>query len=75
MTSTKGIIHADHGLPCRNRTAADWLYMLALAAGALFSMQRYSGYMDYYEQAILVGSALTWGWLGGLLVTPSYSLA
>jgi cytochrome c-type biogenesis protein CcsB len=64
MTSTKGLIHAGYGLPFRHRTAADWVYALALAAGALFSLQRYSGYMDFYEQAILVGSALTWGWLG-----------
>ena len=43
---------------------ADWLYALAMMAGALFSLQRYSQYMDYYEQAILISTAATWSWLG-----------
>ena len=42
----------------------DWLYALAMMAGALFSLQRYSQYMDYYEQAILISTAATWSWLG-----------
>ncbi len=45
-------------------TALDWLYALALAAGALFALNRFSAYMDYYEQAILVLSVPTFAWLG-----------
>ena len=35
-------------------SALDWLYALALAAGALFALNRYGPYMDYYEKAILL---------------------
>ncbi len=42
----------------------DWLYAVALTAAMLFALQRYSAYMDYYEQGILVLSAPTFIWLG-----------
>lgn len=45
-------------------TAVDWLYAVVLAAGALFALNRFSAYMDYYEQAILVLAAPTFIWLG-----------
>jgi len=64
MTFTKDVIDKRPGLPCRHRTTADWLYALALTAVAWFSLQRYSSYMDYYEQAILLSGALAWIWLG-----------
>lgn len=45
----------------------DWLFALLMVAGAGFAFARYSAYMDYYEQAILVGAvpsivALCWFW-------------
>ncbi|MEN3292742.1 MAG: hypothetical protein V7642_1995 [Burkholderiales bacterium] len=45
-------------------TAIDWLYALALVAGALFALNRFSGYMDYYEKAVLVLAAPTFAVLG-----------
>ncbi len=45
-------------------TLIDWLYALALAAGALFALNRYGAYMDVYEEAILLLSAPTFAWLG-----------
>jgi len=42
----------------------DWLYALALLAGALFALQRYHGHMDIYEQGILLLSVPTFAWLG-----------
>ena len=48
----------------RRLSAIDWLYALALLAGALFALNRYSHYMDFYEQAILVLTAPTFAWLG-----------
>jgi cytochrome c-type biogenesis protein CcsB len=48
----------------RRLTTIDWLYALALAAGALFALNRFGAYMDYYEKAILVLSAPTFAWLG-----------
>jgi cytochrome c-type biogenesis protein CcsB len=45
-------------------TPIDWLYALALVAGALFALNRFSGYMDYYEKAILVLAAPTFAVLG-----------
>jgi cytochrome c-type biogenesis protein CcsB len=46
-------------------SAADWLYALALAAGAGFALTRFGGYMDGYEKAILllaVPTFVTLGW-------------
>ena len=48
----------------RRLSAIDWLYALALLAGALFALNRYSHHMDFYEQAILLLSAPTFAWLG-----------
>ena len=48
----------------RRLSAIDWLYALALLAGALFALNRYSHHMDFYEQAILVLTAPTFAWLG-----------
>src|SRR4051794_5794280 len=42
----------------------DWLYAVGLTAAMLFALQRYSAYMDYYEQGILILSAPTFIWLG-----------
>ena len=45
----------------------DWLFGVGLLAAVLFALQRFGGYMDYYEKAILVlaaptFAALGWGW-------------
>ncbi|MBK4733868.1 c-type cytochrome biogenesis protein CcsB [Noviherbaspirillum pedocola] len=42
----------------------DWLYALALVAGAAFALHRYGQYMDIYEQAILIGAVPVFAWLG-----------
>ncbi len=46
------------------RSPGDWLYVLALIAGAAYAMVQYGAYMDEYEKAILVLSVPTFGWLG-----------
>ncbi len=46
------------------RTALDWLFAALVAAGGLFAFTRYSGYMDVYEKAILVGTVPAAIWLG-----------
>ncbi|NEX61475.1 c-type cytochrome biogenesis protein CcsB [Noviherbaspirillum galbum] len=48
----------------RRLSAIDWLYAAALLAGALFALNRFGAYMDYYEKAILVLSAPTFAVLG-----------
>jgi cytochrome c-type biogenesis protein CcsB len=48
----------------RRLNAIDWLYAVALFAGSLFALSRYSHHMDYYEQAVLVLAAPTFTWLG-----------
>jgi cytochrome c-type biogenesis protein CcsB len=48
----------------RRLSMIDWLYALALAAGALFALNRFGTYMDYYEKAILVLTVPTFAWLG-----------
>lgn len=45
-------------------TIIDWLYATALAAGALFALNRFGDYMDGYEKAMLLLSAPTFAWLG-----------
>jgi cytochrome c-type biogenesis protein CcsB len=45
-------------------TMVDWLYALALAAGALFALNRYSAHMDVYEKTVLLLTAPTFAWLG-----------
>ena len=42
----------------------DWLYALALCAGAAIALDRYGAYMDYYEKAILVLTVPVFSWLG-----------
>ncbi len=44
--------------------ALDWLFAAALCVGALFALMRFSAYMDYYEQAILLASVPTFAVLG-----------
>jgi cytochrome c-type biogenesis protein CcsB len=44
--------------------AADWLFALALLAGAVFGLNRYHHNMDIYEQAILLLAAPTFAALG-----------
>jgi cytochrome c-type biogenesis protein CcsB len=46
---------------------ADWLFALALLAGAVFGLNRFGAFMNYYEQVILaaavpVFAALGWHW-------------
>jgi cytochrome c-type biogenesis protein CcsB len=48
-------------------TAIDWLFGIALLAGALYALSRFGAYMDIYEKVILVASApvfaaLGWHW-------------
>ena len=45
-------------------TVVDWLYALALLAGALFALNRFGEYMDVYEEAMLLLSVPTFAWLG-----------
>jgi cytochrome c-type biogenesis protein CcsB len=44
--------------------ATDWLFALALLAGAVFGLNRYHHNMDIYEQAILLLAAPTFAALG-----------
>jgi len=46
------------------RTAFDWVFAALVVAGGLFAFTRYSGYMDVYEKAILVGTVPSAIWLG-----------
>jgi cytochrome c-type biogenesis protein CcsB len=45
-------------------TVLDWLYAAVLLGGVLFALNRYAGYMDIYEKAILLLSAPVFAWLG-----------
>jgi cytochrome c-type biogenesis protein CcsB len=48
----------------RRLTVLDWLYAIALGAGAVFALNRFGGYMDYYEKSILVLAVPTFAVLG-----------
>ncbi len=42
----------------------DWLFLAALAGGALFALSRYGAFMDVYEKVILVCAVPAIAWLG-----------
>jgi cytochrome c-type biogenesis protein CcsB len=46
------------------RNWLDWLFAALVVAGGLFAFSRYSGFMDVYEKAILVGTLPAGIWLG-----------
>ncbi|MDY7577365.1 c-type cytochrome biogenesis protein CcsB [Herbaspirillum sp. RTI4] len=45
-------------------SVVDWVYAVALVAAALFALNRFGGFMDYYEKAVLVLAAPTFACLG-----------
>ncbi|MDQ9172358.1 c-type cytochrome biogenesis protein CcsB [Oxalobacteraceae bacterium R-40] len=48
----------------RKNSAAGYLYAAVLAIGALYAFDRFSSYMDFYEQAILLLTVPMLVWLG-----------
>ena len=48
----------------RRLSPLDWLYAVALVAGAVYALKLYGDYMDVYEKAILAGTALSMAGLG-----------
>ncbi len=48
----------------RRLSPIDWLYAVALAAGAVYALRLYGGYMDVYEKGILAGAAVALAGLG-----------
>lgn len=48
----------------KRMTYADWVYALLLLGGAVFAYGRYAEYMNVYEQGILFGAVIGFGWLG-----------
>ena len=58
------LAHAQ-ALPLYRRLAwFDWLYAAHLAFGAAYALERFGGYMDGYEKAILVLAVPSFVWLG-----------
>ncbi|MYM72599.1 c-type cytochrome biogenesis protein CcsB [Duganella sp. FT134W] len=58
---------------------ADWLFALALLAGALFGLSRYGAFMNYYEQVILLAAVpvfatLGWHWKAVRWLMPLIAL-
>lgn len=48
----------------RRLNAADWVFALALAAGATFALQQFGAYMDVYEKMILLATVPTLAGIG-----------
>ena len=48
----------------RRLSLMDWLYAVSLIVGAVYALKLYGDYMDIYEKAILVGTALSMAGLG-----------
>jgi len=46
------------------RSVFDWVFALIVAAGGLFTLQRYGAFMDVYEKGILLGAIPFFAWLG-----------
>ncbi len=73
--SEKQLYVAPAGL-LQRLSMVDWLYGAALVVGALFALNRFGAYMDYYEKGILllavpVFTVLGWNWkpVRALIVT------
>jgi len=61
----KSSIALDNPEPLFRRLSwQDWLYAIALMAGAIFAYQQYGSYMDAYETGFLFGAAIGFSWLG-----------
>ncbi|MDR2875034.1 MAG: c-type cytochrome biogenesis protein CcsB [Methylobacillus sp.] len=45
-------------------TWGDWLFALALLAGAMFAYSRYADFMDVYEKGFLFSAVAVFSWLG-----------
>lgn len=81
-TTTTTTLTLDAGYFAR-RTAFDWVFALAIAAGGLFALMRYGQHMDGYEKGILLGtipSAIWLGWFwrplrGLMFLVAGFSLA
>ncbi|AOI72151.1 cytochrome C biogenesis protein [Burkholderia ubonensis] len=60
------LLTPDGARPFLLRLAAvDWLFALAMVAGAAFALSRYAGFMNGYDEAVLVGAVpalVTLGW-------------
>jgi cytochrome c-type biogenesis protein CcsB len=59
-----GVIYKEAPGYFRRLSAIDWLYGAGLLAAVLFALNRYAGYMDGYERAILLLTAPTFAALG-----------
>ncbi|MGN6702077.1 MAG: c-type cytochrome biogenesis protein CcsB [Burkholderiaceae bacterium] len=64
MEITQAPVYAAPAGLLRRLSPLDWLYALALLAGALFALNRYGVHMDYYEKSILMLAVPTFSWLG-----------
>ena len=59
-----GVVYKETPSYFRRLSAIDWLFGAGLMAAALFALNRYAGYMDGYERAILFLTAPTFAALG-----------
>lgn len=76
LTNASRSPHVPHAAPAdmldersflRRLTAFDWLFALALVAGAGFAVSRYYPFMNYYDKLVLAGTVpalvvLGWRW-------------
>lgn len=67
MNTTTTTMTLGRSGPFQGRSAADWLFALAVLLGAAYAFQRYGASMDVYEKGILAGAvpaaiALGWFW-------------
>ncbi|OMG71599.1 c-type cytochrome biogenesis protein CcsB, partial [Burkholderia ubonensis] len=56
--------------------AVDWLFALAMLAGAGFALTRYAAFMNGYDEAVLIGAVpalvtLGWRWKPARLLMAS----
>jgi cytochrome c-type biogenesis protein CcsB len=66
--------------PWQGRSLTDWLFAVAVLAGAGFAFSQYAAHMDYYEKLILGGAslaliALGWIWRPLRLLTACVAAA
>ncbi len=63
----------------RRLSLVDWLFALAMVAGAGFALVHYQAHMDYYDQAVMTGATLAlvglgWRWKPARLLMASIAV-
>jgi cytochrome c-type biogenesis protein CcsB len=78
MPESKALTLPDERPFLRRLSVLDWLFALAIIAGAGFALSRYHAYMNYYDKLVLIGTVpalvvLGWRWKPARLLMAGFA--